>query len=237
MTEHRRSSENGATEDRRVRRTRTRLTEALLELMKSKPVDRITVTELTERADVNRVTFYSHYGNVRALLDTVMDEVTVSCRSRIETHADQIIAGDFLPLATDILTYVDEHEQVFSVMVSSAGEVLFNRLADDIRDVCNRVVDPVSQAVESTGERLGDAELRRAEMIRDYQFDYIMGGIMNVVRNWFAGGRREPIEFVAAILASTTRAAGPESLRRNLSLAQKGPEEGETAGKNRRTAK
>ncbi|MBT1177556.1 TetR/AcrR family transcriptional regulator [Bifidobacterium callimiconis] len=207
-------------EDPRVRRTRARLTEALLELMKNKPIDRITVTELTERADVNRVTFYSHYGNVRALLDVVMDDAMRSCRHLIDIHAGQIIAGDYLPFAVDVLTYFDEHEGEFSVIASSEGGTLFNRIADDIRDVCNRVIDPVSLAI-GDGGTMGEAERRRAEAIRDYQFDYIMGGIMNVVRNWFAGGRRESIEFVASIIASTTHAAGPESLRRNLPLARK----------------
>lgn len=45
-------------EDRRVRRTKKLLTQALTELMQHKQIKDITVTELTELADMNRGTFY-----------------------------------------------------------------------------------------------------------------------------------------------------------------------------------
>lgn len=54
--------------DRRVRRTRRRLKEALMDLMREKGYGRITVQELTERADVARSTFYAHFGSKDDLL-------------------------------------------------------------------------------------------------------------------------------------------------------------------------
>ena len=45
-------------EDRRVRRTRKILTQALTELLQKKQVNEITVKELTDLADMNRGTFY-----------------------------------------------------------------------------------------------------------------------------------------------------------------------------------
>ncbi len=50
--------------DRRQKKTRLAIQTALLSLMKSKPLDKITVSELAAAADVNRKTFYNHYSNV-----------------------------------------------------------------------------------------------------------------------------------------------------------------------------
>ena len=50
--------------DRRVRRTRAQLRQALTALLREKDLKDITVRELTDRADVNRGTFYSHYQDV-----------------------------------------------------------------------------------------------------------------------------------------------------------------------------
>ena len=50
--------------DRRVRRTKAMLRAALTELLKTKPVNEISVTELTRLADVNRGTFYGHYKDI-----------------------------------------------------------------------------------------------------------------------------------------------------------------------------
>lgn len=54
--------------DRRVRRTRRALKGSLLELLREKPYPSITVTEILERADVGRSTFYAHYGSKEDLL-------------------------------------------------------------------------------------------------------------------------------------------------------------------------
>jgi AcrR family transcriptional regulator len=47
--------------DPRVRRTRDRLGDALVELLVQKPFDDITVQDVLERAGVSRSTFYTHY--------------------------------------------------------------------------------------------------------------------------------------------------------------------------------
>ena len=47
--------------DRRVRRTRDVLGDALVELMHEKPFEEITVQHLLDRAGVSRSTFYAHY--------------------------------------------------------------------------------------------------------------------------------------------------------------------------------
>lgn len=47
--------------DRRVRRTRQLLNDALLALMHERPYDDITVQDILERADVGRSTFYTHF--------------------------------------------------------------------------------------------------------------------------------------------------------------------------------
>ena len=54
--------------DRRVRRTRHRLKEALLSLIEERSYDRITVADITHHADVGRSTFYSHFDSKEELL-------------------------------------------------------------------------------------------------------------------------------------------------------------------------
>ena len=49
--------------DRRVRRTRRLLAEALVALIIEKEYETISITDITERADLNRATFYLHYGS------------------------------------------------------------------------------------------------------------------------------------------------------------------------------
>lgn len=51
--------------DRRQRKTRDAIHTALMALMSEKPLDAITITELAQRANVNRKTFYNHYTSIQ----------------------------------------------------------------------------------------------------------------------------------------------------------------------------
>ncbi|MFD3510820.1 TetR/AcrR family transcriptional regulator [Nocardia sp. NPDC058666] len=54
--------------DRRVRRTRDTLHQALIELMIERGYDKVTVRDIIDRADVGRSTFYAHYRDKDDLL-------------------------------------------------------------------------------------------------------------------------------------------------------------------------
>jgi AcrR family transcriptional regulator len=60
--------------DRRVQRTRHRLKAALLELIRERGYDGMTVEDITERADVGRSTFYSHFTSKEDLLFAGFDQ-------------------------------------------------------------------------------------------------------------------------------------------------------------------
>ena len=61
--------------DRRVRRTKSRLRQALAQLLLEKDLSSITVRELTELADVNRGTFYTHYKDLYDMLEQMENEM------------------------------------------------------------------------------------------------------------------------------------------------------------------
>ena len=61
--------------DRRIRYTRHALQTALIERMQQKPLNRITVREVCEAADINRSTFYMHYKDMYDLMDEIEEQV------------------------------------------------------------------------------------------------------------------------------------------------------------------
>lgn len=61
-------------EDRRTKRTQKKLKHALLELLKEKELNDLSITEVAQYAQCNRVTFYSHYRDLQALLAAIFDD-------------------------------------------------------------------------------------------------------------------------------------------------------------------
>src|SRR5215471_13245375 len=58
--------------DPRIRRTRQLLQGALLQLLRSKTFDDISIQDIADAATVNRATFYDHYTDKFALLEALV---------------------------------------------------------------------------------------------------------------------------------------------------------------------
>lgn len=60
------------TDDRRTKNTRRSIRDSLIGLLKTKPYQAVTVSELCRIADINRATFYLHYSDVNAVLEDIL---------------------------------------------------------------------------------------------------------------------------------------------------------------------
>jgi AcrR family transcriptional regulator len=74
--------------DRRVRKTDTRLHEALMSLIHDKSYDSIAVRDILDRADVGRSTFYAHFRDKDDLLASGVYEALQSIRSTAAAASD-----------------------------------------------------------------------------------------------------------------------------------------------------
>ena len=74
-------------ENRRVRMTKRMIQEAVLELLETTGPDKLTVTDVCQRADVNRSTFYAYYAEIRDVIREIEDDLLQRLRpgfSRLE---------------------------------------------------------------------------------------------------------------------------------------------------------
>ena len=60
--------------DLRIQKTLREIRKAFLSLAAEKPLERITVKELCDRALINKATFYAHYENMDSLIEQMEDE-------------------------------------------------------------------------------------------------------------------------------------------------------------------
>ena len=56
--------------------------QALLTLLKEKPLQNITVRELCQAAGINRGTFYTHYRDIYDLMEQIEEELTEEFKKR-----------------------------------------------------------------------------------------------------------------------------------------------------------
>lgn len=108
-------------EDLRVRRTRTTLQRALIELTVEKGFAAVTVRDICERAMVNRSTFYRHYIDKYDLLDQYAAEVG-KLTTPAPSENDGLHTG---PL--QLLKHVQQFADFYRVMLGQNGDPLFTQ--------------------------------------------------------------------------------------------------------------
>ena len=106
--------------DKRVKRTKKALRDALLTLLESKSINEITVTELTTLADVNRATFYFYYIDLLDMLQQVQNEVYECFRQIVEESNESITTIEgFTSYCEKVLTFCKEHENLCRFIVKN----------------------------------------------------------------------------------------------------------------------
>ncbi len=58
----------------RVKKTEKAIRSAFYQLVQEKPIEKITVRELSEIAEINKTTFYTHYDTIYDLIDKLEEE-------------------------------------------------------------------------------------------------------------------------------------------------------------------
>ncbi len=64
--------------DKRIVKTRRAIRDALMSILEDKPIHDVTIKELSERAGINRKTFYAHYDSIDAVIAELEDELVAA---------------------------------------------------------------------------------------------------------------------------------------------------------------
>ena len=116
-----------AEDERRVRRTRRALREALIGLILEKGYERITVQEILDRADVVRSTFYAHYRDKEALLTSCFDDLLAELgRMFGEAEADTPLTDPARP-ALLLYRQAESRRHIFQALCGRRGGQQINR--------------------------------------------------------------------------------------------------------------
>jgi len=186
------------TTDRRTMRTRLALQEALAEeIHATGDLSRVTVTGVTERADVTRRTFYSHYKDIPTLVACIEDEAVSDLVPLVQQVSkvtlpeleEAIHAFDPCPGATEILAYFREHGNVLSALLGEGGDPAFaERLKEMVREVVQtRALDGFSTM---------------AIAVFDYYLTFVVSAEVGVLVRWLTTGMQESDYAMACIMTS-----------------------------------
>ncbi|MDT0091408.1 TetR/AcrR family transcriptional regulator [Listeria marthii] len=138
--------------DRRVKKTKQALNQALFTLLDQKPFQQITITDIVTEADVNRGTFYKHYRDKEELLDSIIEEILTDLKSAYQDpylHSTHFSIQTLTPSMIKIFDHVFSHQAFYKQVIKSTIRPSFqNQVCDVIREL---VLTDVASFPDSSG--------------------------------------------------------------------------------------
>jgi AcrR family transcriptional regulator len=171
--------------DRRIVKTKRAITVALLQLLSEKPLEEITITELTLKADINRKTFYLHYTGI----EDVANELIAKGGELFEQALEYSIAdgGVFIPakFLECIHGKISEQPEIFRAFC------LENTCTFFLRALSERCLTSLMNVYRNyTGA--SDASLRLC-------LSYMAHGVLNLYVDWVRNPSPLPLAEVTAL--------------------------------------
>lgn len=138
---------------RNYKKTEVAIKNALIELYNEKhDINKVTVKELAERANISRSTFYLHYNDLISIFESVGDQFVESLKKMI-VELSKSELNDFSPYIKKIFKLIDKSSELIKIGLSLEYpfyyiENLKNQLEDIIKN--NPVLFHSSQGAEQT---------------------------------------------------------------------------------------
>lgn len=210
--------------DRRVRRTRRRLKEALLTLIDERGYEGITVQDIADRADVGRSTFYSHFASKEDLLFRGFDEWLLSLAEATPAGRDRprrrdektnqppgeqdgkgerdAVAGYRFSLP--LLEHIRGQRRFFqATIVGGADSRVRRKTAALLTNVVRRELDRAADAAKPSvdDDRRADTGIPRAridadQLTLDARAHAVVGAFLELAAWWLAHGSQLSAEEV-----------------------------------------
>ena len=175
-------------EDRRIRKTKQLLRQSFASLLAEKPLEDITVKELTERADINRGTFYCHYKDIYDLKDQIERELFDEFVAVIDGYGVDNLRRELQPVMVDVFRFLQRNREFSMVLSAYKTDNLFFAW------------------VRSEIFRRGLSEWQRiygfqASLQWDYYLDFVVAGCVTMLQSWIKREMRETPEEMGTLAA------------------------------------
>ncbi|MDR3247803.1 MAG: TetR/AcrR family transcriptional regulator [Treponema sp.] len=167
--------------DRRIRKTRELIRQALIKLLLRKDLSAITVSELTGLADINRGTFYLHYKDVPDLFSHIENELVEEFSryiAKYKNHSELLR----MPVLGELLQYIVMNAEVCGALLRSRDSTFLARIIELSR--------PASTAEFRQYYKNWD------EKSCNYYYDFVCFGSIGMLRRWLESGMKESVEQV-----------------------------------------
>lgn len=185
--------------------TKKLISSTFVELLSSKPFDKITIKDIVDACGINRNTFYYYYSDIYDLLEEIFKK---ELNEIVESHNE---TGSYINGLFKVANVAYEHKKLINNICSSRSyEYLENYMYKSCKHIMIEVVNNFA-----TGLDVPDEDIEFIASFYEYAF-------MGIISEWFRTGMREsPTKFASQLWLVTDgiRRALRKSAKRKIELS------------------
>ena len=179
----------------RVERTKKRVHEALLELLRKGDINRISIRELCSLAEINRTTFYNHYGSQYDVLNEMAEEYIRN--TSLDVMNEIASCRNIAEALKEALKYMQDHLSFAQILLDAGHYDLMGYLLKYMPRFDEMVMRNLPAGIE-------EDEKRAIAVFTEY-------GAVRLLKEWImAGCLKSPQEEAELILRIAGREIGNE---------------------------
>jgi AcrR family transcriptional regulator len=188
---------NGASEmkmDRKSRYTRKVLRDSLVELMKDKPITKITIKELCENADINRTTFYAHYRDQYDLLRCIEEETLARIEEIVDKYENKSGSRELTEMVEEIISFIAGNSNSIQILLSENGDIGFQKKLFRRFMRKEQIMKYFSDPPAGEGN--------------EYEYVYVINGTVGLVQYWLKDNMSIPVPELAKMIVKINAVFG-----------------------------
>ncbi|MFD1953463.1 TetR/AcrR family transcriptional regulator [Paenibacillus thailandensis] len=182
--------------DRRISKTKKAIVAAFTELIEDMGFEALTVRDITEKADINRSTFYLHYRDKYDLLEKCEEEIyarmelaTSQVKAMTSNELKEFFSGNEpFPFIANLIGYFQQNAYFMKTMLGPKGDPSFQMKIKEIiaKNITENVLSKTSK-----GE---------SPVPTDIFIAYMSSALLGVIQNWLNAGMKQTPRELASIL-------------------------------------
>lgn len=191
---------NEMAEDRRVRKSKAAIKKAFIQLLDDSQIERITIRQISDKADINRGTFYLNYDDKYALLEEMEDEQIADLKKLVDirkVNLAQKTAEEFIEIFSNevikkVIIHISENIEFYHAILN------LDRTSKIEERITDMILSNINYLIGENNTVYGVPD--------DYYLRYVSGALMSMVKYWVHDENRVSIEeLVQYIVTISTR--------------------------------
>ncbi len=175
-------------EDSRYERTEEDLKDAFRILAGRKELDKISVSEITKLTGVTRSTFYNHYVDMPAFIDSMEEKILAEIFELMEKIHKKQGADQNAHYFQALCAYIKENPFLVRILTTPHANIFIEKYLSRL----HQYFQMVTKHSDKTG---------REQEAFSYALAYSIGGVVGVLHKWAVNDLKDSPEVVASYLA------------------------------------